>query len=268
MAKLLFQLNLGAQSLCSWWFSNPRSSFFSPRHFIQSWLRDERESKIRIQIHRHRIIENCWISLSTHPRMVSAYRQSESESGSISTLVSLSYGLNNVKECSNGFMSDKHFLQSSYHEPTIAYQRQQIDRFQSFSLLFTRFSWKCLKRDWELVITILTYSFFSVVGLVVYRGHFSVARCCVSANDYKCASKIAIVKRSSSRKVISNPTTLVNAREKQFRDQTLMIRKHFFWLRMCWLISMLYPLHDKILRKWNSAISIKHFSRRSFAWLE
>lgn len=62
------------------------------------------------------------------------------------------------KNFSNGFMSEKHFSRIPYHPSTILSQ-WKICRFQTF-LLFDSFFVKIYKkRDWELLIAILTYSF-------------------------------------------------------------------------------------------------------------
>lgn len=55
-------------------------------------------------------------------------------------------------------------LKSIFYEFLISRQRSYREsRSAVFKVfLFTRFSWKYTKRDWEFVITILTYSFFSV----------------------------------------------------------------------------------------------------------
>lgn len=81
-----------------------------------------------------------------------------------------------LQECSNGFMSEKHFLRISYHSATIlSHNKSAVFKVFLFHSFFVKLY---MERDWEFVITILTYSLFPPPPplAVVYRGQFGVAR--------------------------------------------------------------------------------------------
>ena len=119
------------QSLCSLWWLLVPPSFFPLRHFIESssrarvWKGTNDFFSIAI------VVWICWFPPNPPPsepsRVVYQFQSIIFQSGrrEISSLVSL-------QECSNGFMSEKHFSQIPYHPATIL-SRQQICRFQSFS---------------------------------------------------------------------------------------------------------------------------------------
>lgn len=175
--KLLFQINLVAQSLCSLCGFNSRCHFSAafdeklPRHFIES---SSKESRVELATKRVakkandlNLIQICWFvaspfrSLSWHQELVvSVTMQSNpiqyNHESDKHRQCRLSWEM--WKNVSNGFMSEKHFSRIPYHPSTIL-SRQKISRFQSFLLFHSFFVKIYKKRDWEVLITILTYSF-------------------------------------------------------------------------------------------------------------
>lgn len=81
------------------------------------------------------------------------------------------------KNFCNGFMSEKHFSRIAYHPSTIL-SRLKICRFQTFLLFHSFFVKTYKKRDWELLITILTYSFVISTCCWCCYGVSGSSQCC------------------------------------------------------------------------------------------